>query len=169
MAKGRAFGGLGEIERAARREELASSKMVIEEEAKANQPGRALLGTVRQHEAHGPDDVRRSPQENLPLDQGFADEAELVIFEIAQPAVDEFAGTRRCSFGEIAFLDEQDRKSTTGGVARDSGAIDAAADDSEVEVSKIRHRGGSALEVGSRRTGAASIHCSCGNNAGSTR
>ena len=104
--------------------------MVVEEEAEADEPGRPLLRRVRQHEAHRPDDVRRRAQQHLALDQRLAHQPELVIFEIAQAAMDQLAAARR---GALA-RDRPSRTAATdeaapGRVARDAGAVDAAADD----------------------------------------
>jgi len=54
-----AFGRMREIETAARRKLLASTEMIVEEQAGPHQPGRALLRRMRQYEAHRPDDVGR--------------------------------------------------------------------------------------------------------------
>ncbi len=36
--------------------------------------------------------------------------------------------------GEIVLFDQHDAKAAAGGIARDAGAVDAAADDGEIEV-----------------------------------
>lgn len=40
------------------------------------------MRAVRQHEAHGPDDVRRRGEQHLALDQRLPHQAELVVFEV---------------------------------------------------------------------------------------
>ena len=77
-------------------------------------------------------------KQHLALDQRLANEAELVIFEIAQAAVDELARARRRSLRKIVLLEQQRRKTAARGVARDAGAVDAAADDDEVEARRGR-------------------------------
>jgi hypothetical protein len=48
--------------------------------------------------------------------------------------VDELGRFRGGAGGEVVLLDQQDGKAPPGRIARDAGAIDAAADDGEVEV-----------------------------------
>ena len=72
------------------------------------------------------------PPQHLALAQRLAHQAEIVVFEIAQAAVDQPGRARRGAAREIAHLAQIDRKAAAGGVARDAAAIDAAADDGEV-------------------------------------
>ena len=58
---------------------------------------------MRQHETHRPDDVRRVAPQHFALHQRFAYEPELVIFEIAQAAMDEFGGTDDVPFARSFF------------------------------------------------------------------
>ena len=44
---------------------------------------------MRKHETERPDDVGRGSQQNFALQQRLVDEAELVVLEIAQAAVDQ--------------------------------------------------------------------------------
>ena len=85
----RAGGIVAQPQRARRRQPLAAAEMVVEEQAKAQQPSRAQCLVVRQDEAQRPDDVRRDPPQHLALHQRLAHQTELVIFQIAQPAVDQ--------------------------------------------------------------------------------
>ncbi len=78
-----------QIEAAGRRQGAAAAEMVVEEQPEAQQPGRPQPGVMRQHEAQRPDDVRRRTQQHLALDQRLADQPELVVFEIAQAAMDQ--------------------------------------------------------------------------------
>ena len=71
-------------------------------------------------------------QQHLALGERLGDQAELVLLEVAQAAVDQLGGRRRGRAGEIAALDQQHRQAAAGGVARDAGAVDAAADDQQV-------------------------------------
>jgi hypothetical protein len=48
--------------------------------------------------------------------------------------VNELGGCGRCARSEIILLDQEHSDPAPGGVARDSGAIDAAADDSKIEI-----------------------------------
>ena len=55
------------------------------------------------------------------------------MLEVAQPAMDQLARSRRGSRGEIALFDQTDRQTATSGIAGDPDAIDAAADHQHVE------------------------------------
>src|SRR5262245_18645661 len=107
--------------------------MVVEKQAEPDQPGRPQPAMMRQDEAKRPDDVRSGAEQNLALQQRFADEPELVVFEIAQAAVDQFRGSGGRCAGEIAFVAEEYRQPAPGGVAGDAAAVDPAADDRNVE------------------------------------
>ena len=68
-------------------------------------------------------------QQHLALEQRLAHQPELVIFEIAQAAMDQLGGGRRGAAGEVVLLAQADRQAAPGRVARDAAAVDAAADD----------------------------------------
>src|SRR5215471_19846972 len=93
---------------------------------------------VRKHERERLDDVRRGVQQHLALSQRLRNQAELVVLEVAKSAVDQLGAPRRRVRGEVVLLDEQHLKAASRSVARDAGAIDAAADDQEV-VGKLAH------------------------------
>ena len=88
---------------------------------------------VRQHESQGTDDMGRDLPEDFALDQRLADQAELVIFEIAQAAMHELGRPGRCPARQIIHFTKENRISAPGRVARDAAAVDAAADDREVK------------------------------------
>ena len=94
-------------------------------------------GHRRQHEAHRPDEVRRHPQQHLALGQRLAHQPERAVLEIAQAAVDELGRGRRGARAEVVLLQQQHAQAPAGGVARDAGAVDAAADDGEIVVGHI--------------------------------
>ena len=98
---------------------------------------RAQARHRRQHEAHRPDEVRRHAQQHLALVERLAHQAERAVLEIAQAAVDQLGRGRRGAGGEVVLLDQQHAQAAAGGVARDPGAVDAAADDGEVEVGHV--------------------------------
>ncbi len=75
----------------------------------------------------------RGAEQDLALAQRLADQPELELFEIAQPAMDELGRGRAGMLREIVLLDEQHRLFAHRRVARDRRAVDAAADDEEVE------------------------------------
>ena len=87
MFECRRRGVRAEPHRAGGRQAPAPGEMVVQEQAGANHPGRALLGRMREHEFQWPDDVRGDGQQALALPQGFADQAEFIIFQVAQPAM----------------------------------------------------------------------------------
>ena len=59
---------------------------------------------VRHHEAQRPHDVRRAPQQHLALGQRLAHQRELVVLEVAQPAVDQLGRRRRGVRRQIVLL-----------------------------------------------------------------
>jgi hypothetical protein len=77
--------------------------------------------------------VRGDAQQHLALRERLGDEAELVVLEVAQAAVDELGRPRRGGAGEVGLLREQHRQPAARGIARNAGAVDAAADDEEIE------------------------------------
>ncbi len=98
---------------------------------------------MRHDEAERAHEVRGDPHQYLALGQGLADQPERVLLKIAQPAMHELRGGRRGRTGEIALLGERDAQAAAGGVARDAGAVDAAADDEEIDLilwRKLGHR-----------------------------
>ena len=71
------------------RQQLPAAQMVVNEQAQTDQPGWPQFLVIGQHEPHRPDDVRRRPKQDFPLDQRLPDEAEIILFEIAQAAMDQ--------------------------------------------------------------------------------
>ena len=82
-------------------------QVVVEEQPRADHPARPHLRPVRQHEAHGPDDVGRDAQQHLALGQRLAHQAELVLFQVAQPAMDQLGGGGGGGAAEVAALHQQ--------------------------------------------------------------
>ena len=159
-----AGGVMSQIKRRRAGKDVAPAKMVIEEQAQADQPGRtaalhprhdgghdpryrraafkAHVGFVGKNEAHGPGNVRHRAQQDFALDQRFADKPEFQIFKIAQPAVKQLCRGRRGRRAEIAHLGKADTDPAPRGVAGDATAIDTAADDEQVkfrDVAWVRH------------------------------
>ena len=95
---------------------------------------RARARHRRQHEPHRMDQVGRRPQQHLALGQRLADQPQRAMLEIAQPAMDQLGRGRRGARAEVVLLQQQHAQAAAGGVARDAGAVDAAADDGEVVV-----------------------------------
>ena len=69
----------------------------------------------------------------LALEQRLADQPEVEVLQVAQPAVDELARARRRAARVVALLHQRDRVAAARGVERDPGAGDPAADDQHVE------------------------------------
>ncbi len=111
---------------------LALAEVIVEEQAGANHPGRAQVRAVRQHEAHRLDDVGGFGQQHFTLGQRFTYQAELVVLQVAQAAMDQFAAGRRGVLGKVVLFAEKYLEATPGGVGSNAHAIDAAADHGEV-------------------------------------
>ena len=111
---------------------LAARKMVVEKKPEPQHPDRTQALFVREHEFQRPDDVRRGGEEKLALGQRLLHESKLVEFEIAQTAVNELGGRRRRAAREIVLLDETNRETPPRRVARNSAAIDPAANDEKI-------------------------------------
>jgi hypothetical protein len=90
--------------------------VVIQEQAGTDHPRRAQVRAVRQHEAHRLDDVRGLGQQHFALGQGFAHQAEFVMFEVAQAAVDQLAAGRRGVAGQVVLFAKEHRQAAPGGV-----------------------------------------------------
>src|SRR5215510_7453920 len=106
--------------------------MVVEEQAEAQQPGRTKSGVVRQNETQGADDVGRDLTEDFALDQGLADQAKLVVFEIAQAAMHELGRPGRRPARQVVHFTEKNRVSPARRIARDAATIHSASNNGEV-------------------------------------
>jgi hypothetical protein len=84
-------------------------------------------------------EVWRATQQNLALAKGFRNQAELVLLEISQTAVDQFAACRTRRGTEISLFNQQDSEASSGGIPCDAGTVDAAADDQEIELAAGIH------------------------------
>src|SRR6185436_18446143 len=114
------------------RQEGAPREVVIEKQPDPDHPARAQLGNVRHDKARRPGDMAGDPQQDLALGERLGDQAELVMLEIAQPAVDQLRGRRRSRRRQIVAFDQYHRQPAASGVARDADAVDAAADHQQV-------------------------------------
>jgi hypothetical protein len=106
--------------------------VIVEKKADADHPARPQLGNMRHDEAGRPYEVPGDAQQDLALGERFAHQLELVLLEVAQPAVDQLGGRRRGGARQVAPLDENRRQAAAGRVARNAGAVDATADDQQV-------------------------------------
>ena len=128
-----------EVDRARGRQLLASAEVVVEEQPEPDEPCGAGRIHLRQHEGQRPDDVRGHAEQALALDQRLADQAELVVFEVAQPAMDQLGAGRGCVAGKVFLLDQQHGQAAPGGIAGNPGAVDPPADDEQVIGFRIRY------------------------------
>ena len=87
---------------------------------------------MRQHERERLDDVRRVLEQRLALVQRLRHQAEFVVFEVPQAAVDQLGAPGRRVRGEIVLFRQQHRHAAARGVPRDARAIDPPADDEQI-------------------------------------
>jgi hypothetical protein len=113
---------------------LAAPDHVVDEKAEPQQRRRPRTRIDRQHEAQRPDQMRRQAQQHLALAERRADEPQRAVFQIPQAAVNELGGCGRSAGGEIALFEKHDLQSPTGRIARNARAIDAAANNRQIEV-----------------------------------
>ena len=126
-----------QVDAARSRQHLAPRQMVVQEQAGTDHPDRAHAGVMRHHEAQRPHDVRRIAQQHLALGERLADQGELVVLQIAQPAMDQLGGRRRGVRGEVVLLAQHDAATAPGEITRDAGTVDAAAHDEHVAVDGV--------------------------------
>jgi hypothetical protein len=86
--------------------------------------------------------MRAFAQQPLALAQGFADQIEFAVFQVAQAAVDDAGGTAGDAAGEVVLLDQQRAFAGTGAFPGDGNSVDAAADHDEVEVLAVERGAG---------------------------
>ena len=85
--------------------------------------------------------MRRGAQQHLALGERLGNQAEFVVFEITQTAVDQLAAPLAGGGREIVLLNQHDRQTAPGSVARDAATVDAAADDQQVNRIGCRNGG----------------------------
>lgn len=97
-------------------------------------PAAALLLAERRHQERGRiDEVRGEFDHELALEQGFPDQADVEVLEVAQPAVDHLRRTRGGADRKVTAFEQRHRISPRGGIERDSGTGDATTDDDHLE------------------------------------
>ncbi len=87
---------------------------------------------MRQHEAQRPDDVRRRLEQHLPFNQGLAHQAEFIVLEIAQAAMDQLGGGRGRAGGQVALFGEEHLQAPPCRITRNAATIDSAADNKHI-------------------------------------
>ena len=115
---------------------LSAADVVVQKQARTQQPGGAARRTQRQDKAQRPDDVRGDGQEALTFLQGLADQAELVGFQVAQPTMDQLGAGRGGVGREVMLLHKGHGKAPAGRIPRDAGPVNTPADNEKVD----RHR-----------------------------
>jgi hypothetical protein len=82
--------------------------------------------------------MRRHAQQHLALGERLAHQTQCAVLQITQSAMDELAGSRGRAGTEVVHLDQQHAQATARRIAREAHPVDAAADDSEVEIGHER-------------------------------
>ena len=106
---------------------------VVHVQPDAGQPVRAGAVEGRHHERERPHEVRGERDVELALEQRLAHQPEIEVLQVAQAAVDELARARGGPDRVVRALDQRDRVAARGGVERDAGTRDPAADHEHVE------------------------------------
>src|SRR3954454_21099712 len=88
---------------------------------------------MRQNETEGPYDMGRDLPQDFTLDQRLSDQPELVIFEIAQPAMHQLGRPGRRPARQVIHFAQENGIPPARRIARDAAAVDAASDDGEIE------------------------------------
>jgi hypothetical protein len=76
--------------------------------------------------------MRRDLPENFAFQQRVAHQFEVVIFEVAQPAMDQLGRPRRGAAGQIVHLAKEHGIAAADGVAGDAAAVHTTTNDCEV-------------------------------------
>src|SRR5690606_35224333 len=79
------------------------------------------------------DEVRGKLEQRLALMQRFAHETELAVLEVAEAAVDQPGRRARRAARDVGLLEHEHALPGERGLARDPRAVDAGADDDDVE------------------------------------
>ena len=111
----------------------AARHHVVHVQAEADEPVGAGAVERGHDQRQRADEVRCERGQQLALQQRLADEPEVEVLQVPQAAVDELARARRGAARVVALLHQRDRVPAAGGVERDPGAGDPAADDQDVE------------------------------------
>ena len=88
---------------------------------------------MRQYEGQRLHQVRRDPQQDLALFQRLADHAELAVFQVAQPAMDELGARAGRVRSQVVLFAQGDLQPASRRVAGDPGSIDPPAHHQHVE------------------------------------
>src|SRR5690606_12326622 len=90
------------------RQRLAARQQVVERETDLDLPaGPARAAIDREIQPQRLDEVRRELEQRVALTQRFADEPELAVLEITQPAVDQSSRRARRAAADIVLLEDE--------------------------------------------------------------
>ena len=117
------------------------SNQRVESERRAQRQRISRKGIRRgHHERKGGDVARRHSRKCAPLANGLAHTSDVGGLQIPKAAVNRLEMVERRGRAEIAALDECYGQAALRGVIRDREAVDAAADDEEIEVARGQPR-----------------------------
>ena len=112
---------------------LAERERVVEHHSELDQPaGATVVSEGRHQQWHRTHEVRCVLEEPLPLDERLADQTEVVVLEVAEPAVHKTTRPRRDAAANVVHLNEHDAQAAQRSVQRDPDTVDACADDDQV-------------------------------------
>ena len=121
-----------QVDRLRRRQVPARREVVIQEEAGADHPRRPQVRFVRQHESQRPREMRRGREHHLAFLQRLAHQAEVVVLEVAQSAVDQLGAGGGRVRRQVVLFAEHGTQAAARCIPRNTCAIDAAPDDEDV-------------------------------------
>ena len=102
----------------------------------------------RDHEAHVVDELRGVTAQETALAQGFADEVDVALRQVAHAAVNELGRAGRRTLGKIVRFEQERAKAPRRGVDGGAETGRAAADDDEVPGSGVTQDGEETSAVG---------------------
>ena len=76
-------------------------------------------------------------EEAVAFEQGFGDEGEFAVFEVAEAAVDHARGFGGSSGGEVVFVDEEGWEALEGEFAEEADAVDSTAEDEDGDLGML--------------------------------
>ncbi len=136
---------------------------VVHVEPDPEQAVAALLGEGGDEEGRRVDQVRRQLHHQLALQQRLADQAEVEVLQVAEPAVDHLRGAAGGAGRVVVALQQRHRVAARGSVEGDAGAGDAATDHDHLEaLAGDRLQGCGTGEHQARKT----VVCSTGGRSG---
>gem|GEM_PF-6229432 len=90
------------------------------------------MRAIGQDETQRRDQMRGLGEQHLAFGQCLAHQAQLIVFEIAQPAMHQLAACRRRVLRQVALFAEKHGQPAASGIGGDPDAIDACANHGQV-------------------------------------